>query len=115
MSRPMHRIEPARLKRGVTPSDLPGESSGTQESEAGSGVIRGRALIFWDPEDAQTHAKMVIVDDTAVVGSTNWTVFAVEGINNELSVMLESEEIANAYREFVADLQTRGEEFDGTF
>jgi phosphatidylserine/phosphatidylglycerophosphate/cardiolipin synthase-like enzyme len=71
--------------------------------------------VFWDPEDAQTHAKMVIVDDTAVVGSTNWTVFAVEGINNELSVALKSEEIADLYRDFAEDLQTRGEAFDGTF
>jgi cardiolipin synthase len=71
--------------------------------------------IFWDPEDAQTHAKMVIVDDTSVVGSTNWTVFAVEGINNELSVMLKSDEIADLYRDFAEDLQTRGEAFDGTF
>ena len=45
----MHTIEPARLKPGVTPDALPagGPPSGTPTA---SGIIRGRALIFWDPK-----------------------------------------------------------------
>jgi 3-isopropylmalate/(R)-2-methylmalate dehydratase small subunit len=43
----MHRIEPARLKPGVTLESLPDRSGGTEPSAA---VIRGRALIFWDPK-----------------------------------------------------------------
>jgi len=45
----LHRIRPARLKPGVTLNDLPaGESTGVG---AGSdSLIRGRALVFWDPE-----------------------------------------------------------------
>ena len=43
----MHRIEPARLKKGVTVETL----RDTQEITAGSKtLIRGRALIFWDPK-----------------------------------------------------------------
>jgi hypothetical protein len=43
----MHRIEPARLKPGVTADAIPdrsGESSGSSAA-----IIEGRALILWDP------------------------------------------------------------------
>ena len=42
----MHRIEPARLKEGVRAEALlePIETAGSSET-----LIRGRALIFWDP------------------------------------------------------------------
>ena len=44
----MHRIEPARLKEGVSVDALrePQESAAT----AAGALIRGRALIFWDPK-----------------------------------------------------------------
>ena len=47
----MHRIEPARLKPGITLDRLPTDG-GSQESgsSADSGPIRGTALIFWDPQ-----------------------------------------------------------------
>ena len=44
----MHRIEPARFKPGVTIGDLPRLSS-DGEIAATERVIRGKALIFWDP------------------------------------------------------------------
>ena len=45
----MHRIHPARLKPGVTPADLPPPDRPSGESAARP-VIRGRALVFWDPK-----------------------------------------------------------------
>jgi 3-isopropylmalate/(R)-2-methylmalate dehydratase large subunit len=44
----MHKIEPARWKPGVTAEDLPRTDSGDAAGEA-ERVIRGKALIFWDP------------------------------------------------------------------
>src|SRR6266508_2689148 len=44
----MHRIEPARFKPGVTIEDLPRISAGG-EIGATERLIRGKALIFWDP------------------------------------------------------------------
>src|SRR5712691_9002746 len=44
----MHKIEPVRLKPGVTVEDLPRVSAGEESSE-GDRVLRGKALIFWDP------------------------------------------------------------------
>jgi len=43
----MHTIEPARLKPGVTPDSLAGA---TAAAAADGGLIRGKALIFWDPK-----------------------------------------------------------------
>jgi 3-isopropylmalate/(R)-2-methylmalate dehydratase large subunit len=43
----MHTIEPARLKPGVTADSLRGPSAGARERD---GLIRGKALIFWDPK-----------------------------------------------------------------
>jgi 3-isopropylmalate/(R)-2-methylmalate dehydratase large subunit len=49
----MHSIVPARLKPGVTPDDLPDTPDAGRASDAGR-VVRGRALIFWDPKLAGT-------------------------------------------------------------
>src|SRR6266508_7043332 len=44
----MHRIEPARLKPGVAIDDLPAPAA--TNANIGTRVLRGTALIFWDPE-----------------------------------------------------------------
>src|SRR3989337_826734 len=43
----MQTIEPARLKPGVSPEDLPEPPPGA--GGPGTGRITGKALIFWDP------------------------------------------------------------------
>jgi 3-isopropylmalate/(R)-2-methylmalate dehydratase large subunit len=46
-----HRIQPARLKSGVTSTDLPGpRPSDTPAAGGAPRAVRGRALIFWDPK-----------------------------------------------------------------
>ena len=45
----MHTIEPARLKPGVAPDALADTSLEATEGGPADEVIRGRALIFWDP------------------------------------------------------------------
>jgi 3-isopropylmalate/(R)-2-methylmalate dehydratase large subunit len=44
----MHRIQPARLKPGVTIDSLPDRSADVSAGQ-GDNVIRGKALVFWDP------------------------------------------------------------------
>jgi 3-isopropylmalate/(R)-2-methylmalate dehydratase large subunit len=46
----MHAIEPARLKEGVSLRDLPAEAPVQEHAGAAAGLIRGRALVFWDPK-----------------------------------------------------------------
>jgi len=61
--------------------------------------------VFWDSPEVTTHAKVLIVDnDFAVVGSTNWTQPAVED-NNETAVLIESPEINQHYAGFIASVK----------
>jgi 3-isopropylmalate/(R)-2-methylmalate dehydratase large subunit len=46
----MHLIEPARLKEGATIRDLPPDAPSGPDASAAHGLIRGKALIFWDPK-----------------------------------------------------------------
>jgi 3-isopropylmalate/(R)-2-methylmalate dehydratase large subunit len=46
----MHTLKPARLKPGVTLETLPGPREGDSASGATGAVLRGRALVFWDPK-----------------------------------------------------------------
>ena len=47
----MHRIEPARLKPGASIDRLPSADTAAAASTSGNGaMIRGRALIVWDPK-----------------------------------------------------------------
>src|SRR5262245_1706635 len=49
--RTLHRIEPARLKPGVTHDNLPGPRPADVAGTGGdTALIRGKALIFWDPK-----------------------------------------------------------------
>ncbi len=46
----MHSIQPARLKPGVTLATLPGPREADSATEVAGRVLRGQALIFWDPK-----------------------------------------------------------------
>ena len=62
MARPTHTLNPAKLKDGVTLSDIPaGDSPAGSDSSADDGVISGKALIFWDPD---TPGKKLDAIDT---------------------------------------------------
>src|SRR5215470_6986105 len=45
----MHTIEPARLKNGVLAESLPDPAATEPTQPTPSRLIRGKALIFWDP------------------------------------------------------------------
>ena len=45
----MHTIKPAQLKPGVRPEALPDDTTSNAPAPGGSYLIRGKALIFWDP------------------------------------------------------------------
>jgi len=46
----MQRIEPARLKPGVTAGEVPGPRPSDAAGDGAARVIRGKALVFWDPK-----------------------------------------------------------------
>lgn len=70
-------------------------------------LLAGGVTVYYDSLTTQTHAKMVIVDDQTIVGSTNWTYNALEQ-GNEASVLIKSKEVADYYREYVEEIKRPG-------
>jgi len=67
----------------------------------------GGAEVFEDPKDVTTHAKVAIFDDSfVVVGSTNWSYYALEE-NNETAVVIECPELNMHYAAFIRGLRTK--------
>jgi 3-isopropylmalate/(R)-2-methylmalate dehydratase large subunit len=58
----MHTITPARLKPGVTIADLPAPVAQRASTEAERALIRGRALVFWDPKAPLGTKKRDAID-----------------------------------------------------
>src|SRR2546425_3232656 len=60
---PAHTIKPARLKPEVTLEDLPGPRPSDGPSGGGARrLIRGKALIFWDPKKAGRKLDAIDTD-----------------------------------------------------
>src|SRR6478672_841597 len=57
----MHAITPARLKPGVSVDQLP-QSDTTASTTGSSAIVRGRALIFWDPKAPPKTKKLDAID-----------------------------------------------------
>ncbi len=70
-------------------------------------LLGGGVPVWYDSLTTQTHAKMVIVDDLTVVGSTNWTLNALER-GNEASVMIRSAEVARHYLDYFDERKREG-------
>jgi len=70
-------------------------------------LVAGGVTVYYDSLTTQTHAKMVLVDDKTIVGSTNWTHNAIE-IGNEASVLIKSKEVSEIYETFFQELKQAG-------
>jgi phosphatidylserine/phosphatidylglycerophosphate/cardiolipin synthase-like enzyme len=72
--------------------------------------------VWWDSPQVTTHAKFLVIDDdTSIVGSTNWSLFGVEGENNEMSVLMRSPDVASRMEGLVTAIRASGEAFTGEF
>jgi len=58
----MHKIEPARLKPGVTKNSIAAPAQPAPDSAAHAAVIRGTALIFWDLKVLGKKKKLDAID-----------------------------------------------------
>ncbi len=60
--------------------------------------------VWWDPPDITTHSKCIIIDgNTVIVGSTNWTYYALSH-NNEANVLIKSESVAEQFESYFQDI-----------
>lgn len=96
----MHVIRPARLYPGVAIDDLERGATGPTEpavSGAGPRVIRGRALIFWDP--AEPGRKREAIDTDQITPA--------EDCVSESLDRLDERWKAGAFRHLMPDFRTR--------
>ena len=67
-------------------------------------LVEGGVMVYMDDPEVSTHAKLILVDDDlTVVGSTNWSWYALDQ-NNETSVLIHSTEVNQVYREFFSEV-----------
>jgi phosphatidylserine/phosphatidylglycerophosphate/cardiolipin synthase-like enzyme len=68
----------------------------------------GGVEVIYDPLFKTTHAKVMVVDEGQVLlGSTNWTYYALTN-NNEISVLIRSKEVAKALVDYFNRVKASG-------
>jgi len=73
----------------------------TMKNKMVADVLREKGVeVYFDPPDITTHCKLIIIDGkTVIVGSTNWTYYALAR-NNEASVLIRSPGLAKEFEEY---------------
>lgn len=70
----------------------------------------GGITVLWDPPDVTSHNKMILIDDDIIIiGSTNWSYYALAR-NNEISVMIKSPELYSEVREYYDNIRAHSTE-----
>ncbi len=98
----MHRIIPARLKPGIRVDDLPRMPAGESTPGAGPGLmVRGRALIFWDPKLAGTKfgRKLDAIDTDQITPAADCVSESLETLDERWK--------AGAFRYLMPDFRAR--------
>lgn len=99
----------AAHKRGVKVTVLLDASSwnvsNTIMNKKFGDYLKSKGIDVWyDPPDVTSHDKLIMVDDSiTIVGSTNWSYYALER-NNEVSVIIYSKELTKALEKHFYDV-----------
>ncbi len=71
-------------------------------------LSEGGVEVIYDPLFKTTHAKLMVVDgQLSLLGSTNWTHYALT-TNNEASVLIRSKEVARALTDYFNRVKATG-------
>jgi phosphatidylserine/phosphatidylglycerophosphate/cardiolipin synthase-like enzyme len=103
----------AAKKRGVKVEVIldvrEGEDRTTKRNRhTGKILSEGGVYVIYDPLSKTTHAKLMIVDGRlALLGSTNWTYYALTD-NNEVSVLVKSKEVAKEMIDYFNRVKSTG-------
>ena len=74
----------------------------------GKVLSEGGVEVIYDPLSKTTHAKFMVVDGRlTLLGSTNWTYYALTS-NNEASVLIRSQELARAIIDYFNRVKATG-------
>jgi 3-isopropylmalate/(R)-2-methylmalate dehydratase large subunit len=96
----MHTIQPARLKPGVAAARLPGPDAAAAPAgaqEAAPPLIRGRALIFWDPK--APGRKLDAIDTDQITPATDCVSESLETLDERWK--------AGSFRHLMPDFRAR--------
>ncbi len=100
----LHGLIAAR-KRGVDVKVILDASSWNKDNtlknkHMADSLKAGGVKVYYDPLDVTSHPKLLIIDHRyTVVGSTNWSYYAMEK-NNEASVIIDSEAVAGGMEKY---------------
>ena len=86
-----------------------GEDRTTKRNHhTGKILSEGGVEVIYDSLSKTTHAKLMVVDgQLALLGSTNWTYYALTN-NNETSVLVRSKEVAKAFTDYFNRVKATG-------
>ena len=86
-----------------------GEDRTTKRNRhTGKVLSEGGVEVIYDPLSKTTHAKLMVVDgQLSLLGSTNWTYYALTN-NNEVSVLIRSQELARAIIDYFNQVKATG-------
>lgn len=108
-NRQMYKALFRAVQRGVEVIIIADQSSWNPSStmsnaKFGDFMEENGVKVYFEPEDKTTHSKIVVVDSLySVVGSTNWSFYALER-NDESAVIVKSERLAADYDDFFGTL-----------
>lgn len=93
-----------------------GEGEGKEKTternrETGRILSEGGVRVIFDSILRTTHAKWMLIDEErALIGSTNWTYHALTQ-NHEVSVLIRSKELAKALKDYFNQVKVKGSQF----
>ena len=94
----MHSISPARLKPGVTADDLPAPVAAT-DTHTGARLVRGKALIFWDPKAPPKTKKLDAIDTDQITPASDCVSESLETLDERWK--------AGSFRHLMPDFRAR--------
>src|SRR6476646_3813795 len=95
----MHVIQPARLKPGVSVEDLPAAPIAAPESAGAFRLVRGRALIFWDPKSPPQAKKLDAIDTDQITPASDCVSESLETLDERWK--------AGSFRHVMPDFRAR--------
>ncbi len=91
--------------------DYLGEDFLVEQSETCRYLEDNGVDVRFDPAGTTTHAKLIIADDSVIVGSTNWNYYALEK-NHEANVLIRSKDIAGRFEKYFRELWLNSKDTD---
>ncbi len=80
------------------------ESNTELNGKFGHLLLAGGVGVYMDDPEITTHTKLILIDNSlTVVGSTNWSYYALE-TNNETSVLIRSKDVNQVYKEYFSEV-----------